>query len=105
MQLQLRELLTRYGPVALIWFDGLNDQEKYDGAHVLRMIAEMQTATLVNDRLGVDGAYETPEQFIPAAIPTKGVRLTGRSRRLQAAQSHSSAAGGFPAAGNLHDDQ
>lgn len=77
MQLQLRELLTRYGPVALIWFDGLNDQEKYDGAHVLRMIAEMQTATLVNDRLGVDGDYETPEQFIPAAIPTKGVRLTG----------------------------
>src|ERR1700756_4128062 len=77
MQLQLRELLTRYGPVALIWFDGLNDQEKYDGTHVLRMIAEMQPATLVNDRLGVDGDYETPEQFIPTAIPTKGVRLTG----------------------------
>lgn len=77
MQLQLRELLTRYGPAALIWFDGLNNQEKYDGAHVLRMIAEMQTGTLVNDRLGVDGDYETPEQFIPTAIPTKGVRLTG----------------------------
>jgi alpha-L-fucosidase len=77
MQLQLRELLTRYGPAALIWFDGLNNQEKYDGAHVLRMIAEMQSATLVNDRLGVDGDYETPEQFIPTAIPTKGVRLTG----------------------------
>jgi len=77
MQLQLRELLTRYGPVALIWFDGLNNQEKYDGARVLRMIAELQPATLVNDRLGVDGDYETPEQFIPTAIPTTGVRLTG----------------------------
>ncbi len=77
MQLQLRELLTRYGPVALIWFDGLNDQEKYDGAHVLRMIGEVQPATLVNDRLGVEGDYETPEQFIPTAIPTKGVRITG----------------------------
>ena len=77
MQLQLRELLTRYGPVALIWFDGLNNQEKYDGAQVLRMIAGMQPETLVNDRLGVDGDYETPEQFIPTAIPTKGVRLTG----------------------------
>ena len=42
---------------------------------VLQMIAEMQPATLVNDRLGVDGDYETPEQFIPTAIPTKGVRL------------------------------
>lgn len=77
MQQQLRELLTRYGPVALVWFDGLNNQEKYDGARVLRMIAELQPATLVNDRLGVDGDYETPEQFIPSAIPTKGVRLTG----------------------------
>jgi alpha-L-fucosidase len=77
MQLQLRELLSRYGPVALIWFDGLNNQEKYDGANVLRMIAQIQPATLVNDRLGVDGDYETPEQFIPTAIPTKGVRLQG----------------------------
>jgi alpha-L-fucosidase len=77
MQLQLRELLSRYGPVALIWFDGLNNQEKFDGAHVLRMIAEEQPATLVNDRLGVDGDYETPEQFIPTAIPTRGVHLSG----------------------------
>jgi len=77
MNLQLRELLTRYGPVALIWFDGLNNQEKYDGAHVLRMISELQPATLVNDRLGVDGDYETPEQFIPTQIPTQGVHLTG----------------------------
>jgi alpha-L-fucosidase len=77
MQQQLRELLTHYGPVALIWFDGLNNQEKYDGAHVLRMIAETQPATIINDRLGVDGDYETPEQFIPTAIPTKEVRLTG----------------------------
>ncbi len=77
MQLQLRELLSRYGPVALVWFDGLNNQEKYDGARVLRMMAEIQPATLTNDRLGVDGDYETPEQFIPTAIPTKGIRLTG----------------------------
>src|SRR6266700_4777496 len=38
MQLQLAELLTRYGPAALIWFDGLNDQKKYDGERVIRMI-------------------------------------------------------------------
>ena len=77
MQLQLSELLTRYGPVAVIWFDGLNQQEKYDGARVIKMIRELQPATLVNDRIGVDGDYETPEQFIPTAIPTKGVVLTG----------------------------
>lgn len=77
MQLQLTELLTRYGPAALIWFDGLNDQRKYDGEHVLRMIHELQPATLVNDRIGADADYETPEQFIPTAIPTKGIQLTG----------------------------
>jgi alpha-L-fucosidase len=77
MQLQLAELLTRYGPVAIVWFDGLNDQRKYDGARVIEMIRKLQPDTLVNDRLGVDGDYETPEQFIPTAIPTKGIVLTG----------------------------
>jgi alpha-L-fucosidase len=77
MQLQLTELLTRYGPAALIWFDGLNDQKKYDGERVIRMIRDLQPATLVNDRIGVDADYETPEQFIPTAIPTKGIQLTG----------------------------
>ena len=77
MQLQLRELLSRYGPVVLIWFDGLNDQKKYDGEHVIEMIHQLQSATLVNDRIGVDADYETPEQFIPTAIPTKGIKLTG----------------------------
>src|SRR5271169_1952656 len=77
MQLQLTELLTKYGPVALIWFDGLHHQEKYNGARFIRLIREFQPATLVNDRIGVDADYETPEQFIPTAIPTKGVVLTG----------------------------
>ncbi len=77
MKLQIRELLTHYGPVALLWFDGLNNQEKYDGADVLRMIAEIQPETLVNNRVGVDGDFETPEQFIPTAIPTKGIRIAG----------------------------
>ena len=77
MELQLTELLTRYGPVALIWFDGLNMQSKYDGLRFLNLIQKLQPKTLVNDRLGVDADYETPEQFIPTAIPTKGIKLTG----------------------------
>ncbi len=77
MQLQLTELLTRYGPVALIWFDGLNDQEKYDGQRVVRMIHRLQPQTLVNDRIGVPGDFETPEQFIPSRIPTKGIKVSG----------------------------
>ena len=77
MELQLTELLTRYGPAALIWFDGLNDQQKYDGIRFVNLIHKLQPGTLINDRIGVDADYETPEQFIPTSIPTKGIKLTG----------------------------
>src|SRR5260370_39686382 len=75
MQLQLTELLTGYGPVALIWFDGLHHQEKYGGIRFLDLIHRLQPATLVNDRIGLPGDYQTPEQFIPSGIPTKDVRF------------------------------
>lgn len=77
LKLQVTELLTRYGPAALVWFDGLNDQAKYDGVDVVNMIHRLQPATLVNDRIGVPGDFETPEQFIPKAIPTMGVHISG----------------------------
>jgi alpha-L-fucosidase len=83
MQLQLTELLTRYGPVALIWFDGLHHQEKYGGVRFINLIHQLQAATLVNDRIGVPGDYQTPEQFIPRGIPTKGVRFNAVDTSIQ----------------------
>ena len=83
MQLQLTELLTNYGPVALIWFDGLDHQEKYGGVRFLDLIQKLQPATLVNDRIGVPGDYQTPEQFIPNKIPTKGVHISGIDPNVQ----------------------
>jgi len=83
MQLQLTELLTKYGPAALIWFDGLHHQEKYGGIRFLDLIRHLQPATLVNDRIGVPGDYQTPEQFIPAGIPTKGVRFNAVDTSIQ----------------------
>jgi alpha-L-fucosidase len=77
MELQLTELLTRYGDVALIWFDGLDRQEKYNGRRFLELIHNLQPATLVNNRIGQDADYETPEQFIPKIIPTRGHRILG----------------------------
>jgi alpha-L-fucosidase len=71
MEGQLRELLTKYGPVALIWFDGLGKLDKYRGERFISLIHELQPATLVNDRIGVDGDFVTPEQEIPDRIPTK----------------------------------
>jgi alpha-L-fucosidase len=75
MELQLRELLTRYGDVVLIWFDGLYNQRKFDGYHMQRAIADMQPRTLINNRIGIPGDFETPEQFLPSAIPVKGKTL------------------------------
>jgi alpha-L-fucosidase len=75
MELQLRELLKRYGDVALIWFDGLNYQRKYDGYRMARVIHNLQPDTLINNRIGIPGDFETPEQFLPAAIPVKGNTL------------------------------
>jgi alpha-L-fucosidase len=74
MKEQLRELLTQYGDVAMIWFDGewehtlaelKRDDEVYD------FIRLLQPNTLINDRLyerkpGNKADFGTPEQFVPA---------------------------------------
>jgi alpha-L-fucosidase len=85
MELQLSELLTRYGDVALIWFDGLHHQEKYNGGRFHDLIHRLQPATLINNRIGLAGDFDTPEQFTPKFIPTKrtprmgGTDLTDKS--------------------------
>ncbi len=83
MELQLTELLTNYGPVALVWFDGLNNQRKYNGARFVDLIRRLQFRTLVNDRIGVPGDYQTPEQFIPNAIPTRDVVISGIDKTVE----------------------
>jgi alpha-L-fucosidase len=65
MASHLHKLLTGYGPVAAIWFDGLFGHEKYDPPRFHRLIRELSPATLVNDRLGEPYDFITPEQFIP----------------------------------------
>jgi alpha-L-fucosidase len=37
----------------------------------------------VNDRIGLPGDYQTPEQFIPSAIPTKDVRFNAVDTSVQ----------------------
>ena len=75
MQLQLTELLTKYGPIALVWFDGELRRKKIDGTRFGDLIRRLQPAALVNDRLVVPGDFSTPEQSIPDAVPTKGVPI------------------------------
>jgi alpha-L-fucosidase len=84
MELQLRELLTGYGDVALIWFDGLYNQQKYDGTRMQRVIRDLQARTLINNRVGIPGDFETPEQFLPESIPVKGKQLDFNHRETGA---------------------
>lgn len=68
---QVRELLTDYGDVAVLWFDGQWERTPWEWkAEELRaMIRELQPDCLVNDRLPFQGDFETPEQFVPAEPP------------------------------------
>jgi len=72
MELQLRELLTRYGDPFVIWFDGLGVQQKYAGARFHELIHSLRPMTLINDRIGLTGDFVTPEQRLPNGIPRKG---------------------------------
>jgi len=71
MESHLRTLLTNYGPVAIIWFDGLFGVTKYNPPRFHKLIHDLSPNTLVNDRLGPGGDYVTPEQFFPDGIPIK----------------------------------
>ncbi|HBY64285.1 MAG TPA: hypothetical protein DEH78_31055 [Solibacterales bacterium] len=72
MELQLRELLTRYGDVFVVWFDGLDNQQKYAGARFHQLIRSIQPNALINNRIGLTGDFVTPEQRLPKGIPRKG---------------------------------
>ncbi len=70
---QVRELLTNYGPIDLLWFDGgwERSAEEWGSEELDRMIRALQPGILVNDRLPGCGDFDTPEQFVPARSPAR----------------------------------
>jgi alpha-L-fucosidase len=70
MEVQVRELLTRYGELAVVWFDGLGGGA-YDGLRFQKLVRELQPRAVMNNRIGIPGDFETPEQFIPKTVPTR----------------------------------
>jgi len=83
---QVKELLTEFGDVNLLWFDFSfvdkdnrldfskgKGREAWNSEELYRMIRELQPKIMVNDRLDLDGIYgdmKTPEQFQPRAHVT-----------------------------------
>jgi alpha-L-fucosidase len=68
---QMRELLTNYGTIDLLWFDGGWERtpDEWRAAEFHEMIRELQPEVVINDRLPGFGDYSTPEQFVPAKPP------------------------------------
>lgn len=68
---QLSELLTEYGPIDLLWFDGdwERSAEEWDSAGLRELIKGLQPHVIINERLPGQGDYYTPEQSMPAFPP------------------------------------
>lgn len=77
MKGQLKELLTRYGPVAILWFDG--DEECWTHQHGVDLydyLRSLQPELIINNRHSRDrfekwddaaaGDFQTPENAIPS---------------------------------------
>jgi alpha-L-fucosidase len=69
---QLKELLTNYGPIGVLWFDGewIKEWDERQGAELEKYLRGLQPDLIVNNRVGKrkksPGDFGTPEQTIPA---------------------------------------
>jgi alpha-L-fucosidase len=69
MKGQLNELLTNYGPVGVLWFDGQweGTWTAARGRDLYDYVRGLQPSVIVNNRVGAgSGDFGTPEQEIPA---------------------------------------
>lgn len=79
---QLRELLTNYGEISVLWLDfsypGPNGKghADWDSENLIKMVRELQPNIIVNNRLDLENVeggsdFITPEQFKVAQWPEK----------------------------------
>jgi alpha-L-fucosidase len=89
MKGELKELLTRYGPIGILWFDGQWESTwNHDrGVDLYNYVRSLQPDIIINNRVGNSnvgpsgdfhgqpplGDYSTPEQTIPATGLGQGV--------------------------------
>ncbi|MEN6354597.1 MAG: alpha-L-fucosidase [Bacteroidales bacterium] len=71
---QVKELLTNYGDVSILWWDYDAQMKSAEGAAKLKDLLTLQPLIITNDRLHPDfhGDTKTPEQAIPDRDAVKG---------------------------------
>jgi alpha-L-fucosidase len=71
---QLGELLSNYGPIGLVWFDGgwEHSPQELRAGELVRRIHSWQPQILINDRLGLRQDFATPELAAPVTPATPG---------------------------------
>lgn len=82
---QVRELLTNYGKIDIMWFDfsypGVSGKGRADwhSPELAAMVRELQPGIIINDRLDYpeEADFVTPEQYQPRAwVERDGTRVT-----------------------------
>lgn len=68
---QIRELLTQYGPIAVLWFDTPEEISPRESRELVDLIHQLQPDCIVNSRVGNhQGDYDVQEQKIPGSGDT-----------------------------------
>ena len=73
---QVRELLTRFGTIDVMWYDFSyahsdwgwsrgKGKEDWQSERLMAMTRELQPHVIVNDRMDIGGDFKTPEQYQP----------------------------------------
>ena len=76
MRGQLEELLTNYGDIGVLWFDGewIGEWTEQQGVELEKSLRQLQPKLIVNNRVGKrkrsPGDFGTPEQEIPTTGTT-----------------------------------
>jgi alpha-L-fucosidase len=64
LRAEVRELVTGYGPLQVMWFDVHQEFNAARGQGLVDYVRSLQPSILVNNRSGAPGDYDTPEQRI-----------------------------------------
>lgn len=66
---QIREIMTNYGKIDVMWYDGWwpFDGKLWQAEKLNAMVRQLQPGILVNGRCGLPGDFDTPENHVAAS--------------------------------------